>query len=443
MKGKKVGWEVHELKLGKHAGKDVLVVTSEVYLAIKFMGVKGVMEEKATAYYELEGEGTILQAETRSVQDKKVTLRRAVRKGKGMVLTTQEGARKSERKIAVPRDTLASDRAFEVWLQGPPRKGAQFSKYTANWDEDEIDVKETYTFKEKKTILWGGVKTEVYLAQKVVNGAKTDVQLLADGQPLTEQLGELITLRLEKESVAKKLDAEGVDLLTSSSVEVDRKLGDSERVEKLTLEVTGLGDFALPESHRQRLRPGKGVAVLELSRDHRVKKVAPLTDKERALHLKATPNIQSDHSDLRKRARLVVGKEKDPVKQATLLSKWVYKNVRKSYSDNATNALAVLDSLAGDCTEHTLLFVALARAAGLPAREVGGLAYVEEDKPLFGWHAWAEVHDGSQWVTVDPTWDQVYVDATHIKFSEGAADFAWVNVAGKLKFKVAKVERTK
>jgi transglutaminase-like putative cysteine protease len=90
-----------------------------------------------------------------------------------------------------------------------------------------------------------------------------------------------------------------------------------------------------------------------------------------------------------------------------------------------------------------LLFVALARAAGLPAREVGGVAYVGGDEPAFGWHAWAEIHDGSQWVAVDPTWGEVYVDATHIKFTEGSEDRSYVNVAGKLKLKVVKVETKK
>src|SRR5581483_6576666 len=138
--------------------------------------------------------------------------------------------------------------------------------------------------------------------------------------------------------------------------------------------------------------------------------------------LRATPTIQADHEEVRRAARKVVGAEKDPVKAAGLLVKWVYKNLRKSYSANADNALTVLDNKAGDCTEHALLLVALARAAGLPAREVGGVGFVPGKKPLFGWHAWAEIHDGSQWVTVDPTWDELYVDATHIKFSEGSGD---------------------
>jgi hypothetical protein len=103
----------------------------------------------------------------------------------------------------------------------------------------------------------------------------------------------------------------------------------------------------------------------------------------------------------------------------------------------------VLENKAGDCTEHSLLFVALARSAGVPAREVGGLAFVGGSKPLFGWHAWAEIHDGKQWVTVDPTWHEVYIDATHIKFADARDDLAWVNVAGKLKLKVVSHETKK
>ena len=97
----------------------------------------------------------------------------------------------------------------------------------------------------------------------------------------------------------------------------------------------------------------------------------------------------------------------------------------------------MLANKAGDCTEHTLLFTTLARAAGIPARQVGGLVYVGGDDPSFGCHAWSEIHDGKQWVTVDPTFNQVYIDPTHIKFSEGADDRSYSNVEGKLKVKVA------
>lgn len=104
----------------------------------------------------------------------------------------------------------------------------------------------------------------------------------------------------------------------------------------------------------------------------------------------------------------------------------------------------VLANRAGDCTEHTLLFVTLARAAGIPAREVGGLLYdANGGRPIFGWHAWAEIHDRAQWISVDPTWNQFFVDATHIKLSSGMEDFSWANLISTLKMKVVRFRTEK
>lgn len=64
------------------------------------------------------------------------------------------------------------------------------------------------------------------------------------------------------------------------------------------------------------------------------------------------------------------------------------------------------------CTEFTDLFVTLARAAGIPARELEGYAFTSNDKlrPLSLTqdilHAWPEYYDlqTRRWVQVDPTW---------------------------------------
>lgn len=64
------------------------------------------------------------------------------------------------------------------------------------------------------------------------------------------------------------------------------------------------------------------------------------------------------------------------------------------------------------CTEFTDLFIALARSAGIPAREVNGYVYTDnpELKPLSlvadVLHAWPEYWNSEThtWVAVDPTW---------------------------------------
>lgn len=65
------------------------------------------------------------------------------------------------------------------------------------------------------------------------------------------------------------------------------------------------------------------------------------------------------------------------------------------------------------CMEFTDLFIALARAKGIPAREINGYAYTENQKlqPLSlvadVLHSWPEYWDEARqlWVPVDPTWE--------------------------------------
>ncbi len=77
----------------------------------------------------------------------------------------------------------------------------------------------------------------------------------------------------------------------------------------------------------------------------------------------------------------------------------------------AKRALANPDSAI--CTEFTDSFIAIARAAGIPAREINGYAYTENPKiqPLSlvadVLHAWPEYWDAEKniWRPVDPTWE--------------------------------------
>ncbi len=76
----------------------------------------------------------------------------------------------------------------------------------------------------------------------------------------------------------------------------------------------------------------------------------------------------------------------------------------------AVGALSSPDSAI--CMEFTDLFIAIARAAGIPAREINGYAYTENPKlqPLSlvadVLHAWPEYYDKDKgvWIPIDPTW---------------------------------------
>jgi transglutaminase-like putative cysteine protease len=94
------------------------------------------------------------------------------------------------------------------------------------------------------------------------------------------------------------------------------------------------------------------------------------------------------------------------------------------------SALEVLESRRGDSNEHTVLFVAMARAMGLPARPSAGVVYVDGQ---FYYHAWPEVYLNG-WVPVDPTFGQFPADASHIRFTVGglARPMELVQLVGQL-----------
>lgn len=75
-------------------------------------------------------------------------------------------------------------------------------------------------------------------------------------------------------------------------------------------------------------------------------------------------------------------------------------------------AKALADSSSAVCLEYADLFVAIARAAGIPARVVEGYAYTDnvKQRPLSlikdVLHAWPEYYDRElqAWIMIDPTW---------------------------------------
>ena len=127
------------------------------------------------------------------------------------------------------------------------------------------------------------------------------------------------------------------------------------------------------------------------------------------------PLIQSEHPAIQLLARRIADGETDPRVVAERLNRWVHDSLEKRITLGIPSAVQVLRVRRGDCNEHTQLYIALARALGLPARSAAGLALVGGK---FYYHAWPEVWLGD-WVAVDPTFGQFPADAAHLRFVIG------------------------
>ena len=132
--------------------------------------------------------------------------------------------------------------------------------------------------------------------------------------------------------------------------------------------------------------------------------------------LAASAYIQVDHPDIQAKAEEILGTEVNSWRASEKLCQWVYASINdKKMSGGFSSSLTTLESLSGDCTEHTVLFIALARAAGIPARICSGIVFARD---AFYYHFWPEVYVG-RWVQMDPTLDQVVADANHIQLGGG------------------------
>ncbi len=150
--------------------------------------------------------------------------------------------------------------------------------------------------------------------------------------------------------------------------------------------------------------------------------------------LRSSSFIQADNPLIRKQARAILGGATRARQATERIYDWVFQNLIKTPVGPTPDAVSVLKNKRGDCNEHAVLFTALARAAGVPARVAIGLV-LEEGRFLY--HAWAEVWLG-RWVAVDPTWHQFPADAGHIRLvyglNQGVLDLE--SVVGRLKIQV-------
>jgi hypothetical protein len=96
-----------------------------------------------------------------------------------------------------------------------------------------------------------------------------------------------------------------------------------------------------------------------------------------------------------------------------------------NYDVGFATAREILKNREGDCSEHTVIAVALCRAVGIPARAAVGIMYAGG---LFAYHMWPEVYVG-RWVDLDAKWlatdeetGELYTDATHLKMGRSNLD---------------------
>lgn len=168
--------------------------------------------------------------------------------------------------------------------------------------------------------------------------------------------------------------------------------------------VTGVGILfeGLPESFRMDSRPaGKTGEKALKDLDKPEKWSAPST------------YAQSNDPNIIRFANQTKGKSRGFIPICRKVIQAVKQRVASQSGIGFRSASQVMVNPYGDCTERSVLTVAMLRALRISARAVYGMVY---DKGKFYHHMWVEAFDGKDWIPGDPNFGQFPANAGRIRF---------------------------
>lgn len=239
----------------------------------------------------------------------------------------------------------------------------------------------------------------------------TYVRMDDDFVPQRMQIGALFSLEaVANEDLARLWEQRPAVFSRAQSVAVDRPIRHPHALRRLVVDITHTGDEVPP-----------WIAAMPsvLTSDWGT---PPIADPDDVMHASAaTVSHPADDPDLIALAERAVAGLADDAERAAALAGFVHGHLRYRDTDHAGGVLDTMRRRVGDCTEFADFYTTLARAVGLPARTVVGLAYREEPGEgagAFALHAWNEVAVEGVWRGVDPTWNQDSADLTHLRLPE-------------------------
>ncbi|MCF8331040.1 MAG: hypothetical protein K9H84_01165 [Bacteroidales bacterium] len=125
----------------------------------------------------------------------------------------------------------------------------------------------------------------------------------------------------------------------------------------------------------------------------------------RNIYLENNEKYQYKHNVIQKVVNDVKEKESNPYRIARKLYEYLIDNMYYEMIGGWNTAPAVIERGNGSCSEYAFAYIALCRAAGIPARYVGSVVVRGDASSMDDvFHRWAEIYlPGYGWIPVDPS----------------------------------------
>ena len=154
--------------------------------------------------------------------------------------------------------------------------------------------------------------------------------------------------------------------------------------------------------------------------------------KSELLYLRPTEIVQSNVPEIISLSKKLTAGATTEYEAVTAILNYVIDNVKYTYNPPQYDALYTLKTRSGNCQNFAHLSIALLRAAGIPARIVGGISLKQSWKiPVGnnnflaqsmgqGGHAWMEIYfPDLGWLSYDPQQSKQFTSSRHIKQTHG------------------------
>lgn len=267
----------------------------------------------------------------------------------------------------------------------------------------------------------------------VDNRGKTLLESVRDGLVVTKlEDPKLLGAFIGNLALAKK------DLIYDFSlVTIEPPIKEPKKLTALALEISGWNDALHLLQDGGQLVEKRGDGIIVIKTGSFVPTIQePKPDIPSDAYLQPADKIESDAPEIIAQAKILAAKVQNQEELAKVLVEWTSEWLKDSIDDGGS-AVESLKSRSGNCQTHARLYTALARAVAIPTRFVSGLVYLEDKGFLY--HSWAESFIANRWLSLDPTYNQLPADPTHLKLLEGhlPEDMApIISIIGKIKINV-------
>jgi len=432
--GHKAGWSSTHCAPEQRDGRAVVVQSSEFQLHTQSEGADSSVRTVNEEVYAAQPPFEVLTTFASETRNGSTTVVRTERRGADLRVSGDDG--RAERWLTGADYGLGDAHAVELWLRAGAHPGDRTMVRTLDLNNTRIG-RDELRFVATRTAVVAGVTRTWHEFERTgpEEGTFERERVAPDCTTISWTLGAM-ELRAEPEAQARQLDAP-LDLDLLGRVHCDQPLGEHQNVHRLVVRAEGRGTVLLANGPGQEVsrEPG-GLALVTVapSTPGPVPRVEELREA-----LSDTRRYPCRDERVQALARHATGMTAEPRARVQQLLIFVAAFIEDSYTDcDHPSVFAIMDKRTGDCSDHALLFTTLARALGIPARTVLGVAYQGDATQAFGPHEWCEVVLDGHWVPVDPTFAQLPADAARLRLGPDASVSAAV---ADFTLRVVQIER--